>query len=62
MSGPRRDSKWWGWGDPSVTPELDGPALETLRERIGELRPASLRCRSSTAFELPAGAGRCRRR
>ena len=41
MSGPRRDSKWWGWGDPSVTPELDGPALETLRERIGELRPAS---------------------
>jgi alkyldihydroxyacetonephosphate synthase len=38
---PRRDSKWWGWGDPAVTPELDGPALETLRERIGELRPAS---------------------
>jgi len=38
---PRRDSKWWGWGDPSIAPELDGPALETLRERIGELRPAS---------------------
>jgi alkyldihydroxyacetonephosphate synthase len=40
MSNPRRDSKWWGWGDPSIAPELDGPALETLRERIGELRPA----------------------
>jgi alkyldihydroxyacetonephosphate synthase len=38
---PRRDSKWWGWGDPAVTPELDGPALATLRERIGELQPAS---------------------
>ena len=41
MNGPRRDSKWWGWGNPAVAPELDGPALETLRERIGELRPAS---------------------
>jgi len=41
VSGLRRDSKWWGWGDPSITPELDGPALETLRERIGELRSAS---------------------
>jgi alkyldihydroxyacetonephosphate synthase len=38
---PRRDSKWWGWGDPAITPALDGPALETLRERIGELRPSS---------------------
>jgi alkyldihydroxyacetonephosphate synthase len=41
VSGPRRDSKWWGWGDPAITPELDGPALETLRERIGDLRLAS---------------------
>jgi alkyldihydroxyacetonephosphate synthase len=40
MSTPRRDSKWWGWGDPSIAPELDGPALATLRERIGELQPA----------------------
>jgi alkyldihydroxyacetonephosphate synthase len=39
MSGPRRDSKWWGWGDPSIAPELDGPALATLRERIGDLQP-----------------------
>ena len=38
---PRRDSKWWGWGDPSIEPELDRPALDTLRERIGELRSAS---------------------
>jgi alkyldihydroxyacetonephosphate synthase len=37
VSAPRRDAKWWGWGDPAVEPELDGPALATLRERIGEV-------------------------
>jgi alkyldihydroxyacetonephosphate synthase len=52
MSGPRRDSKWWGWGDPSIVPELDGPALETLRERIGELRPVP-RATELDGFELP---------
>jgi alkyldihydroxyacetonephosphate synthase len=49
---PRRDAKWWGWGDPAITPELDGPALETLRERIGELRPGSPPPRLDD-FELP---------
>ncbi len=34
---PRRDSKWWGWGDPAVEPKLDAEALGVLRERIGEL-------------------------
>jgi alkyldihydroxyacetonephosphate synthase len=38
MSAPHRDSKWWGWGDPAIAPELDGPALATLRERIGDLQ------------------------
>jgi alkyldihydroxyacetonephosphate synthase len=52
MSGPRRDSKWWGWGDPSILPELDEPALATLRERIGELRPAP-RAVELEGFELP---------
>jgi len=52
VSGPRRDSKWWGWGDPSIAPELDGPALATLRERIGELRP-SPRAAELGDFELP---------
>jgi alkyldihydroxyacetonephosphate synthase len=41
VNTPRRDSRWWGWGDPSIAPELDGPALETLRGRIGGLRSAS---------------------
>ena len=36
MIPPRRDSKWWGWGDPSIAPELDGEALAALRERLGE--------------------------
>jgi alkyldihydroxyacetonephosphate synthase len=40
VNGPHRDSKWWGWGDPAIAPELDGPALATLRERIGELQAA----------------------
>jgi alkyldihydroxyacetonephosphate synthase len=53
VSGPRRDSKWWGWGDPSVALELDGAALATLRERVGELRP-SPRMAELDDFELPA--------
>jgi alkyldihydroxyacetonephosphate synthase len=53
VSAPRRDSKWWGWGDPSVRPELDGPALQTLRERIGDLSPQP-RASELDAFELPA--------
>ncbi len=53
MNAPRRDSKWWGWGDPSIAPALDGPALETLRERIGELQPAPLAAELDR-FDLPA--------
>jgi alkyldihydroxyacetonephosphate synthase len=52
VSGPRRDSKWWGWGDPSGAPELDRAALATLRERVGELRP-SPRVAELEDFELP---------
>jgi alkyldihydroxyacetonephosphate synthase len=39
VTQPRRDSKWWGWGDPAIEPELDAEALQVLRERIGELEP-----------------------
>jgi alkyldihydroxyacetonephosphate synthase len=39
VTEPRRDAKWWGWGDPNVRPELDDEALAVLRERIGELEP-----------------------
>jgi alkyldihydroxyacetonephosphate synthase len=52
VSAPRRDSKWWGWGNPSVQPELDAEALAVLRERIGELEP-SPRAAELDAFELP---------
>jgi alkyldihydroxyacetonephosphate synthase len=38
---PRRDSKWWGWGDPAIQPELDNPARRALAELVGELTPAS---------------------
>jgi alkyldihydroxyacetonephosphate synthase len=41
MIKPRRDSKWWGWGDPDIEPELDDVALGVLRERVGDLAPAS---------------------
>ncbi|HEV2727997.1 MAG TPA: FAD-binding oxidoreductase, partial [Solirubrobacterales bacterium] len=50
---PRRDAKWWGWGDPSIEPSLDEAALGVLRERIGELQPWPL-ARALEGFELPA--------
>jgi alkyldihydroxyacetonephosphate synthase len=49
---PRRDAKWWGWGDPGVEPTLDEQALGVLRERIGELEPWPLE-RTLEDFELP---------
>jgi alkyldihydroxyacetonephosphate synthase len=55
MAAPRRDSKWWGWGDPSVEPELDGEALGVLRERIGELESWPLAAELDR-FELPEAA------
>jgi alkyldihydroxyacetonephosphate synthase len=50
---PRRDSKWWGWGDPAIEPGLDAEALAVLRERIGELEPWPL-AGSLEEFPLPA--------
>jgi alkyldihydroxyacetonephosphate synthase len=50
---PRRDSKWWGWGDPAVEPTFDDEALGVLRERIGELEPWPL-ARELGGVELPA--------
>jgi len=50
---PRRDSKWWGWGNPATEPQLDGEALATLRERVGELEPWPLAAELER-FELPA--------
>ncbi len=52
VDGPRRDAKWWGWGDPSVTPRLDDEALAALREGVGELEWAP-RAESLEGFELP---------
>jgi alkyldihydroxyacetonephosphate synthase len=51
-NAPRRDSNWWGWGDPAVAPELDAEALAVLRERIGELEPWPLASRLED-FALP---------
>jgi alkyldihydroxyacetonephosphate synthase len=52
MQFPRRDAKWWGWGDPGVEPALDDEARGVLRERIGEMEPWPL-ARSLEGFELP---------
>lgn len=52
MNAPRRDSKWWGWGDPSIEPELDAKALATLRGRVGELEATPLAAELDR-FELP---------
>jgi alkyldihydroxyacetonephosphate synthase len=53
MSDPRRDTNWWGWGDPMRRTELDATALGVLRERIGELEPWPLKARIED-FDLPA--------
>jgi alkyldihydroxyacetonephosphate synthase len=50
---PRRDAKWWGWGDPAVEPALDEEAHGVLRERIGELEPWPL-AHTLEEIELPA--------
>ena len=47
MSGPRRDSSWWGWGDPAEQAHLDDAAMDVLREQVGELEP----------WERPASPG-----
>ncbi len=52
VNEPRRDSKWWGWGDPGTLPELDGAALDALRERVGELTPTP-KAASLEGFSLP---------
>jgi alkyldihydroxyacetonephosphate synthase len=49
---PRRDTKWWGWGDPAIQPELDAEALALLRERIGPLE-ASPRAAALGDVRLP---------
>ena len=53
MSAPRRDAKWWGWGEPEKLPTLDDAAQGVLRERIGELERWPL-ARELADFELPA--------
>lgn len=52
MTAPRRDTNWWGWGDPAHRAELDDEALGVLRERIGKLEPWPLAARIED-FELP---------
>ncbi len=49
---PRRDTKWWGWGDPAVSPQLDEAALAVLRERIGALEPWPLAVENPAEFVL----------
>ncbi len=55
MTEPRRDAKWWGWGEPQKLPDLDEAARSVLRERIGELEPWPL-ARELSDFGLPAAA------
>ncbi len=52
--GPRRDSRWWGWGDPGISPGLEPAQLELLGERIGDLTPSPLRSTSVDDVDLPA--------
>ncbi len=53
MDGPRRDLKWWGWGDPKISAPLSEEALATLREQVGELSPVQ-RPDAIEAVDVPA--------
>jgi alkyldihydroxyacetonephosphate synthase len=33
-------TRWWGWGDPTKSPELDAEALSMLRTVVGSAEPA----------------------
>jgi alkyldihydroxyacetonephosphate synthase len=57
VTTPRRDSKWWGWGDPSIAPELDAAALAALRERVGDLRPLRSHLFSHTGRKCDLNGG-----
>jgi len=37
--GPRRDSKWWGWGAEAHLASIDADSLSLLREQLGDLQP-----------------------
>jgi len=50
---PRRDTKWWGWGDPQIAPQLDDAALAVLRERIGALEPWPLAAAEPGEVAIP---------
>ena len=52
-AGPRRDTKWWGWGADGHETSLDAESLGLLRERLGDLSPWP-RPGSVDAIELPA--------
>jgi alkyldihydroxyacetonephosphate synthase len=52
-SGPRRDTKWWGWGAKSHQVSLDEAALSLLAAEIGELAPWP-RPGAAEEVEIPA--------
>ncbi len=51
---PRRDSKWWGWGEPGRSAELDPVGQAMLSERIGELAATPPLLETVERFVLPA--------
>ncbi len=59
MTEPRRDTNWWGWGDPSAAPSSTRRRSAVLRERIGELEPWPLAARHR-GLRAARGASRCR--
>jgi alkyldihydroxyacetonephosphate synthase len=46
-------TRWWGWGDPSKSPELGSEALAMLREIAGEAEPAGRAALEEVALPAP---------
>jgi len=52
MMGPRRDTRWWGWGDPEEAAELS-PAAEALLNEREILPPDSPELPSLDSVSIP---------
>lgn len=55
MPGPRRDTRWWGWGDPAEATDLSEGAENLLAEVGIETRPA-IPAPSIESVKLPDAA------
>ena len=57
---PRRDSKWWGWGDPAIAPELDADGAGGAARADRRAGAVAAGARELERLRAAGGASRCR--